>query len=180
MMVGEGASRQAVSGDTITAGTGPDGRTLTALEARERVTVRTPAQAGTPERVTSATTLVASGDAKRGLTAALFSGSVVFIETTPGARGRAATERRATSEALAMALGGKLDAVDEARFERSVSFKDADVTGDAEMGIYRQAKGQLILQPAQPAQAARRRPHVTTGDSISRPPNSSRSTSSTQ
>jgi lipopolysaccharide export system protein LptA len=161
MEVGERSSRQVVAAMQITADAAPDGRTLTKLEARDRVSIRTPAREGAPERVTTGTALVATGDAKKGLTAALVSGGVVFVETTPGSRGRPASERRATAASLAMTLGGKLDAIEEARFDENVTFRDGDFTGDSDIGIYRAAKGQLILQPRTPV---KRRPHVKSTD----------------
>jgi lipopolysaccharide export system protein LptA len=161
MVVMEPSGRQSISATTIVAVTGPDGRTLTELDARERVDVRTPSRDGGPERQITAASLFGRGEPKRGLTSAQFAGGVTFIETTPAARGQAASQKRATSQTLSMVLGGKLDQIEEARFQRDVVFRDGDVTGDSDLGTYRAAKGQLVLEPASPV---RRPPHVTSGD----------------
>jgi lipopolysaccharide export system protein LptA len=60
-----------------------------------------------------------------------------------------------------MVLGGKLDAIEEARFQRDVVFRDGNVSGDGDMGLYRAAKGQLVLEPVAPVRKA---PHVTSAD----------------
>lgn len=161
MVVMENGGRQSIAATTIVAVTAPDGRTLTELDARERVDVRTPSREGGPERQVTSATLFAKGDPKRGLTSAVFAGGATFIETVPGSRGRAAAERRGTSDTLSLVLGGKLDAIEEAKFQRNVVFRDGDVSGDADLGTYRAAKGQLVLEPASPV---RKPPHVTNGD----------------
>ena len=161
MVLVEGTGRRSISANTIVAETATDGKTLTLLDARERVEVRTPARDATPERVITAATLLATGDGKTGLTAAVFGGGVSFVEVIPAARGRAAGQRTGTSQTLNMKLKGQLDAIDEAQFQQNATFKDGDVTGDADLGIYRAAKGQLTLQPMR---NGKRAPHVTTGD----------------
>ncbi len=161
MVLIEGQARRSISAATIVAETAADGKTMTLLDARERVNVRTPARDGVPERTITAATLLATGDAKSGLTAGVFSGGVSFVERTLPAAGRAAGQRTGTSQTMTLKLRGQLDAIDEAQFQQSFIFKDDGVTGEADRGIYRAAKGQLTLQSIQ---NGRRPPFVTSGD----------------
>lgn len=154
----EGGARRSIEAIDISLSTAPDGRTVTRLDARDGVIVRTPPRGETAARTITASTLVASGDEAKGLTLALFTGDVRFVETTAASAGRAASERTGTSERLTMNLAGQLDAVEQARFERNVTFVDGDVTGDADLGEYDATAGRLILRPAR---SASRLPRVT-------------------
>ena len=61
-----------------------------------------------------------------------------------------------------MAIKGRLDVIDTARFEREVRFTSANVTGTADVGVYRASQGELDLQPLSaktPSPASRRRRH---------------------
>ena len=91
MVMIDGASRRAISGAMVMLTTAPDGKTVTHLEASDRVVVNTPAQNGAPQRTITAPSLVANGDDQHGLTSAQFTGGVRFVETTPGAGGRGGT-----------------------------------------------------------------------------------------
>jgi lipopolysaccharide export system protein LptA len=153
--------RRSIEAPQIDLTMAPDGRTLTHLEANPGVEVNTPASSGVPSRLITARTLVATGTDAAGLTAAVFDGGVRFVETVPAAKGAPASTRTGTAARLAMTIKGSLDAIDEATFERDVRFTDGDVVGDGDVGIYRAAKGELELRPADPH--ARRPPHVTDG-----------------
>jgi lipopolysaccharide export system protein LptA len=157
----DGTARRAIAAQTVQLSTAPDGKTVTHLEGVERVTVKTPAQNGTPERTITAASLVANGDDKTGLTAAQFSGGVRFVEVVPGAGGRGGSTRTGTSQSLNLKLKGQLDAIDEAQFLQNTKFDDGDVTGSADQGIYYASKGQLTLQPF--ARNGKLMPHVTDG-----------------
>jgi lipopolysaccharide export system protein LptA len=161
MVMIDGASRRAISGAMVMLTTAPDGKTVTHLEANDRVIVNTPAQNGAPQRTITAPSLVANGDDQHGLTSAQFTGGVRFVETTPGPGGRGGTSRTGTSQILNLKLKGQLDAIDEAAFQQNVRFEDGDVVGDADIGIYLASQGQLTLKPF--AQNARRVPRVTDG-----------------
>jgi hypothetical protein len=141
--------------------TAPDGKTVTHLEANDRVIVNTPAQNGAPQRTITAPSLLANGDDQQGLTSAQFTGGVRFVETTPGRGGRGGASRTGTSQVLNLKLKGQLDAIDEAEFQQNVRFEDGDVVGDADIGVYLASKGQLTLKPF--PQNARRVPRVTDG-----------------
>jgi lipopolysaccharide export system protein LptA len=159
MVLVEGSARRSIEAADITVTTAPDGRTVTHLDARERVTVRTPAQAKQAARTITSSTLVASGT-DAGLTDATFTGGVRFVETTPAAGGRKAGERVGTSQALTMKLGGQLDAVESAQFQQNVQFRDGDVSGGADIGDYAASAGRLTLRPGR---VASRLPRVTSG-----------------
>ncbi|MEO7191538.1 MAG: LptA/OstA family protein [Vicinamibacterales bacterium] len=153
--------RRAVTAGVITLGTAPDGTTVTKLDAHDRVEVRTPAAADVPERVITAPVLVSTGDDKIGLTSALFSGGVSFVETLRAA-GKPPAQRTGTAQMLTLKLKGQLDAIDEAEFQRDVSFKDSDVSGRADIGTYFASAGKLTLKPD--PRGVRRPPNVTSGD----------------
>jgi lipopolysaccharide export system protein LptA len=160
MILVDNNERRSIAANEISFSTGPDGRTLTRLDARDRVVVRTPPRPPAAARVITASTLVASGDDVKGLTAALFDGGVSFTETVPASPGKPASQRVGTSQRLTMKLGGQLDDVEEAQFQQNVKFRDGEVTGDADLGNYMAKQGQLVLRPARPAV---RRPFVSSG-----------------
>lgn len=153
--------RRVITAATIMLTTAPDGRTLTHLEGTDRVTVKTPAQNGTPERTITAPSLVATGDEKIGLTLAQFTGGARFVETVPAAGGQAASSRTGTSQTLALKLNGQFDAIDEAQFQQNVRFEDGTMVGDADVGVYLASKAQLTLKPFD--RNAKRQPRVTDG-----------------
>lgn len=159
MVLVDGSARRSIEATDITLATAPDGRTVTHLEARERVTVRTPAHAKQAARTITASNLVASGN-ESGLTDATFTGGVRFVETTPASGGRKAGERVGTSQTLSMKLGGQLDAVESARFQQDVTFRDGDTSGDADIGDYAATAGRLTLRPGR---VPSRYPYVTSG-----------------
>jgi lipopolysaccharide export system protein LptA len=144
-------SGEAIEADDIRFRTAPDGTTLTRLDAmpagRGRVTVRMPTSGTAPARTITGGTLAASGDDRKGLTAAVFEGGVEFVETTAGRGGRPGARREGTSRRLTLVLGGRLDAIEQARFEDTVEFTDGAVQGFGDVGLYRAAAGELDLQP---------------------------------
>lgn len=144
----EGEGRRSIEAAEIGLNTAADGRTVTHLEARDRVTVRTPPQPKQTARTITASTMVADGDEKNGLTSATFRGGVRFVETPAAAAGRQAVERVGTSGSLTMKLAGQLDNVEAAHFEQDVRFVDGDVEGDADIGDYAASAGTLTLRPA--------------------------------
>jgi lipopolysaccharide export system protein LptA len=154
----ENGLRRSVAGETINLTTAPDGTTLTRLDAIERVEVRTPGDKGTGERVITAASLAATGTDAKGLTQAVFTGGVRFVEMPPAGRGRGvAASRIGTGQRLTLALDGGLDAITEGVFEQNAAFEDGTVHGSADVGIYYAARGALRLQPGK---AGRLAPHV--------------------
>jgi lipopolysaccharide export system protein LptA len=148
MILMDAGSRRSIEAINISLATAPDGRTVTHLEAHQGVIVRTPAQAKTAARTITSSELVADGTGGAGLTSALFTGGVRFVEIAPAAAGRSASERVGTSQTLRLGLGGSLDAVQQAEFQQNVRFEDGDVRGDADLGDYDASAGRLTLRPA--------------------------------
>lgn len=139
---------------------GPDGRTLTRLDARDQVLVELPPSGDTPGRTITATTLSATGTEQKGLTAARFDGRPKFEEHAK-ARGSQSV-RTGTADALVLALDGGLDAISRAEFRGGARFLDGDVTAEADVAFYEEKKGLLSLQPG--SGAAARRSRVTGPD----------------
>ncbi len=158
MILMDDGARRSIEAINIVLTTAPDGRTVTHLEAHQGVIVRTPAQAKTAARTITSSELVAEGEGKAGLTAALFTGGVRFVESTSAAAGRSASERVGTSQTLRLKLGGSLDVVEQAEFQQNVRFEDGDVRGDADLGDYAASAGRLTLRPAR---VPSRMPRVT-------------------
>jgi lipopolysaccharide export system protein LptA len=147
-------------GSRIEFATAPDGKTMTRLDARENVVMDLPRTKDAPKRSVRAATLASQGNAKNGLTAALFDGGVTFTETTETA-GKPAAVRTGTSRELALKLDGQIDAIQQADFRQNVTFVSGDMTGEADLGTYYASKGELWLLPL--PGASRRLPHVTDG-----------------
>jgi lipopolysaccharide export system protein LptA len=127
----------------------PDGTTLTRLTARDGVVVELPATRASPSaRKITALTLDAQGNDKQGLTAARFEQRVVFTESRAGGRGQPPGERTGRSRSLVLVLKGDLDAIDQADFLEDVTFVDGDVTGWADVAVYRASAGDLQLRPS--------------------------------
>jgi len=153
--------RLSIEGNVIHFSTAPDGVTLTSLEADDRVVVVIPPAGPAPAREIRAASLVATGNDTAGLTDALFSGGVDFTERVAATGGAQGSERHGTSRTLALDLAGQLDAIDTARFQQDVTFRDGRVSGLADLGTYGVASGILRLEPH--PQRPVRLPHVTDG-----------------
>jgi lipopolysaccharide export system protein LptA len=153
-------NKQTISAATIDLVTAPDGSTLTGLEAKTGVEVTLPATPDAPGRTIHAPSLVASGNDKDGLKAAVFEGGVEFHETQPAARGKPAMNRIGKSTSLALDLKGQLGAIDKAEFRQNVTFKDGDISGSGDVGVYNQSAGTLELTSPK---ASPRTPQVDDG-----------------
>ena len=122
----------------------PDGKTLTNLEGRDGVVVVLPATEKSPAREIRSATLVASGRSGKGLEVAQFQQNVTFSEAAAAGNG---PQRTATARTLILSLGGELDAINRAEFQRDAVFVDGDVRGEADQLIYDAAKNGLALRP---------------------------------
>lgn len=129
----------------------PDGATLTALVARERVILTIPAEPNGVARTIKADLLDARGDAGRGLTSARFSNNVQFSERGTG------IERAARSGVLDVSIGPGFSSIGDARFAKSVRFVDGEMTATAANARYILEQGTLALTGSE---AAHPRPHV--------------------
>lgn len=140
--------QQTIHASTIDLVTAPDGRTLTNLDAKDKVEVVLPPTADAPGRTITAPSLVASGDEKVGLKAALFEGDVVFLEAQPAGKGQPKIDRTGRSKRLLLDLNGQLGAIQKAEFRENVTFKDDQLTASSDVANYDEVKGTMLLTPA--------------------------------
>jgi lipopolysaccharide export system protein LptA len=139
------AGLRTVRGSWIDLVTAADGRTLTSLQARDKVVVDIPPAGAAPGRVITADTLDAKGDEKRGLTSARFEGKPSF-EERPSAKSSQA--KTATATTLVLALAGQIDAIESAQFQQNVVFKQGQTNAKADQAVYREQSGVLELRRA--------------------------------
>ncbi len=139
----EGTSRKSIQASWIDLYTGADGRTVTRLDAKDRVVVVLPPDGSTPARTIRSAALTTTGDEK-GLKAALFEKDVSFEEREQPANGPPRLTK-ATSVQLILTLKGKLDAIEAAEFRQNVEFVDGTMRARADRAEYREAQGQLAL-----------------------------------
>lgn len=144
-----------VTGADIDIYVGPDGETLTKLQATAPVEVSLPQQGGQPAKLITSSGLVADGDDTRGLTRAEFSGGVKYTETRAAGRGQAALSREATSQTLVLGLKGDLAQVESAVFTQNFRVKDGEVTATSHEGTYDSVKETLRLRSLPGVAAAR-------------------------
>lgn len=135
-----------VTGADIDVVVGPDGETLTKLQATDPVRVELPQQGGQPAKVITSSGLVADGDDTRGLTRAEFSGGVTYTETRAAGSGQAAVSRKSTSQTLVLGLKGDLAQVESAVFTQKFQVVDGDLTATAHQGTYDSVKETLKLR----------------------------------
>lgn len=158
LVLTEAQTRKSIEGSWIDLYIGADGRTLTRLDAKDRVVVILPPDKNTPARTIRSATLTATGDEKVGLKVALFEKDVVFEERQQPAGGPP-KQTRATSGQLILSLKGRLDAIDAAEFRQNVEFVDGSMTARADRAEYREAQGLLVLK--QSDRPPQRIPNVT-------------------
>ena len=140
----DGTLRKAIQASWIDLYTGADGKTLTRLDAKDRVVVVLPPDGTTPARTIRSATLTTTGDEKVGLKAALFEKDVSFEEREQPANG-AVRLTRATSQQLVLTLKGKLDAIEAAEFRQNVEFVDGTMRARADRAEYDEVQGKLVL-----------------------------------
>ena len=129
----------------------PDGSTPTALTAHDSVELTMPPEPNVAARTIKANVLEAKGEPGRGLTRALFTGSVVYRERGEG------VDRGATSGVLEVGLKPGLSTIEDARFSRNVRFEDGSMFALAAAARYDLDKGTLLLSGSEPGA---RVPHV--------------------
>jgi len=129
----------------------PDGTTPLSVVGRDRVELVLPAEGtDTPLRTIQSSVVDAKGRAGRGLTRALFSGSVQYRET-----GRNAA-RAANSATLDVGLKPGLSEIEDAKFSRGVRFEDGPLSATAASARYDPANGTLALTGSEPGSLAPR------------------------
>jgi lipopolysaccharide export system protein LptA len=144
------AGRQ-IAANIIDVTLAPDGTTPTALAGRDAVLVTFPPEGATPGRTIRSTSLDAAGVPGKGLTRALFTGSVQFRE-----RG-GDISRAATAESLEVGLKPGLSGIEQAKFVHAVRFEEGGMAAHAAAGTYDPEKGTLALSGSEPGATA---PHV--------------------
>ncbi|HUR35809.1 MAG TPA: LptA/OstA family protein [Vicinamibacterales bacterium] len=140
-----------ISANAMDIGIGPDGATPTALVARDNVKVTLPGEQGGPTRVINAQALDGTGDDRRGLTGAHFTGNVQFAERGPG------VDRAARSAILDVTMAPGFGAIEAATFTRGVRFADGPMFATAAAARYAVKSGLLELTGSEPGSLS---PHV--------------------
>ena len=166
----DGGARK-VSAATIDLTMGPDGSTITGLNANQNVALDLPAAADAPaKRITSAT-LNAGGP--NGLQTATFAGGVVYRELRTGGRGAPPpSERTARSQRLIVQTQPGLGAVQTADFRGNVHIVDGETVADAPRAVHQVAQDsfELSLSPGdpgpQPSRQRRPRARLRTDDQL--------------
>jgi lipopolysaccharide export system protein LptA len=140
-----------ITANVIDVSIGPDGATIGGLSARDNLKLTLPAEASGVARVIEANTLESTGDPKKGLDAAHFTGNVRFDERGPK------VARAARSGALDVTVGPGFSSIDDARFSRAVRFADDPLFATAALARYSIERGTLDLSGSEPGSL---RPHV--------------------
>ena len=147
----KGKPGRQIAAHTIEIALAPDGSTPTALTGRDNVVLTMPAEPDVAERTIKSNALDAKGEPGRGLTHALFSGSVLYRERGAG------VDRGATAAVLDVGLKPGLSSIEDARFSRNVRFEDGSMFALAAAARYDLEKGTLALSGSEPGALV---PHV--------------------
>ena len=141
-----GAPERVLHAQNVEIGMAPDGTTLTSLTARDQVVLDLPGTKEEPSKSVRSTSLVASGEAGKGLTAATFSEGVEYVETG----GTPPTKRTVTSRSLDTTLNGGLGEIREAEFKGSVRLRQGEgaTAANADIMRYQVQTGQVELTSA--------------------------------
>jgi len=144
----DGGTAKSIRASWIDMYTAADGRTLTRLDARDRVVVTLPPAKDAPGRTITSTTLTATGTEADGLTLAIFDGSPRFEEKPAPARGAQAPPAGivGTAQRIALTLDGGLESIETAEFRQSARFVDGKVTATGDLAVYDEARQTLLLR----------------------------------
>jgi len=135
----------------IEIGMAPNGATVTGLTAQDEVVMDLPGTKDQPAKKVAATTLVATGTPKEGLTTASFTDRVEYSESGENPP----VKRKVTSRSLDLALNGGFAEIREANFIGSVRFNDGTTGAAASNMRYNMQSGQIALR-ADPGEAVPR------------------------
>jgi len=143
-----GSAGRRIVGRNIDMAMGPDGSTLTSLNATDNVQLDLPGQGETPAKRIRAATLRASGPPDAGLQSATFEGEVEYRETR-AARGKLpALDRTARSRRLVIATKAGLGDLEQADFRGQFTFTDGTkVTAEAPRALYHVNRDLIELSP---------------------------------
>jgi LPS export ABC transporter protein LptC len=145
------AAGREIAANSLDVTMAPDGSTPTALIGRDMVQLTFPPEPGAAGRTIRAATLDASGEPGKGLTRAVFNGSVVYREQA------ATTGRAANAGALDLTLKPGMSAIGVATFTHAVRFEQGTMAALAAVGRYDADNGTLALSGSEPGAIA---PHV--------------------
>jgi LPS export ABC transporter protein LptC len=148
-----GSAGRQIAAEILDVTLAPDGMTPTSLAGRDAVVLTFPPEAGKPGRTIRAASMDAAGVAGKGLTKALFTGSVQFREHGGD------ISRAATSESLEVGLKPGLSSIEQAKFAHSVKFEEGRMAAQAAAATYDPENGTLALSGSEPKMTA---PHVVT------------------
>jgi LPS export ABC transporter protein LptC len=156
LIAAPGQSGRRLAADSIDTMFAPDGTTVTSVSARDRVELTLPADAQAPSRQIRADALEGQGAPPDGIKSARFTGNVEFRETRAATKTAAALGRIACARTLDAALKPGFSAIDEAKFDGDVRFRDGDLTAQAPTCDVRSRDGDLTAQaPAANYQVAK-------------------------
>jgi LPS export ABC transporter protein LptC/lipopolysaccharide transport protein LptA len=140
----QGGPGQKLVGQTTDIQIGPDGNTLTGLQARDRVQLDLPGDANTPARQIRSATLEAGGEQGTNvISRARFSDKVEFRETKPATPTDPAVERIVRAPMLDAKVQNGLSQIDEALFSGGVTIKDGARDASGPTMAYNVAKGAI-------------------------------------
>jgi lipopolysaccharide export system protein LptA len=135
------APDKTLASDTLEIGLAADGVTVTSLTAQDKVVLDLPAPRGQPSKGIKSNRLVASGDEKQGLTAAVFSDGVEYREFG----GTPAVQRVVRSRTLNAVLKGGFAEISDAQFAGNVHFNDGGMQASAADVRYKVAAGSVVI-----------------------------------
>ncbi len=141
---GRGVPARTLAAESIDVTLAEDGSTVTGLTARDRVALDMPAPRRQPSKAVRSAALSATGEAGKGLTAAVFSGGVEYRESG----GAPPVQRLVRSRALETALDNGFAEIREARFSGGVQFNDGSMRATAANIRYDVPSGSVDLTGA--------------------------------
>ena len=140
-----------IAATTIDVALAPDGSTPTALVARDRVQLTIPPEPKIVGRTIRSSALDARGEAGRGLTRALFTGSVTYREQG------SENNRDANASSLDVGLKPGMSEIEDAKFAHAIRFEQGRMVALAAEADYDPDKGTLALRGSE---RGREVPHV--------------------
>ena len=149
----QGAAGRQISAATLDITLADDGSTPKVVAGQGGVQLAFPPEGDQSARTIRATTLDATGEAGKGLTAAKFNGNVEYKEAATAT----ISARVARSATLDVALNPKSGGIDEARFARGVRFEEGAMAATAANATYVLDGGRLDLGGSEPGAMT---PHV--------------------
>jgi LPS export ABC transporter protein LptC/lipopolysaccharide transport protein LptA len=146
-----GTQGRQIAANVIDVTLAPDGSTPIALAGREAVQLTLPPDPRTPGRTIRAASLDSVGEPGKGLTRALFAGSVQFREHG------GEINRAVNGGTLEVGFKAALSSIDRARFAHAVRFEEGKMATLSADGVYDIDQGTLALSGSEPGALV---PHI--------------------